>query len=148
MASKGSELLAYSSTKGGQALAAAMRRLENIPICIPGAAGGAGAAVKVATVLNAARQSPSRILHLAMKAAGMERAAGTATHHLVAHGHPLASQARDILTRFGVKLNEAVNGVYLPQFLKSPNPNGAIVHATLANNAEYYLKVNKFLTVR
>lgn len=145
VAAKSSELLALTSTKGGQALAAAMKRLENIPIFIPGAAGGMGAATTVAIVLKVVRQSPARILHLAMKAAGMERAAGTATHHMVAHGHEWAKPARKILAQFGVTINEAVNGVYLPQFLKSPNPNGAIVHATLANNAKYYEKVNKFL---
>ena len=142
VAAKGAELF---TTKGGQALVAALKRLENIPIFIPGAMGGVGATTTVGTVLKAARSSPSYLLHKAMKAAGMKRPADAAAHHMVAHGHELALPARNKLAEFGIKLDEAVNGVYLPRFLKSPNPDGAIVHAILANNKEYYRIVNSYL---
>jgi hypothetical protein len=82
----------------------------------------------------------------ALTAAGIERPGGTDAHHIVATGHRWAEKSREILAKFGVKLDWAENGVFLPSNLKSPNPNKAIVHSTLANNTLYYKKVERYLS--
>lgn len=141
----GAKFLASAVSKGTKALGAAASRLENIPIFLPLANGGAGAVITIGKVINAARRGSSTKLANALIAANIKRPAGTDAHHIVALGHKLAIRSREILAKFGVKLDEAVNGVFLPSNLKSPNPNGAIVHATLGNKRLYYEKVEAFL---
>ncbi len=46
--------------------------------------------------------------------------------------------------KFGISINDAVNGVFLPQNTKSVNSMGSVVHSTLHTN-EYYDRVNKLL---
>ncbi len=141
----GAKAAQVATSAGGKALIAAMKRLENVPIFIPAATGGVGTYVTVGQIIKAARTSASKKLADAMKTAGIKRPDGTDAHHIVAIGHRLAQESRDILAKFGVKLDQAENGVFLPSNLKSPNPKGAIVHATLANKYAYYDKVNSYL---
>ena len=105
------------------------------------ATGGVGTYVTVGQVIKAVRTSASKKLADAMVKAGIKRPEGTDAHHIVAIGHRLAQKSREILAEFGVKLDQAENGAFLPSNLKSPNPKGAIVHATLANKHLYYKTV-------
>jgi len=76
----------------------------------------------------------ARALGTALEAAGHVRPAGSAAHHIVAGGHEAAAAGRAALERFGIGINEAVNGVFLPQ----------ATHAPLHTNA-YYGAVNNAL---
>ena len=151
VASKGSQLLTYTSMKSSQALAAAMKRLENLPIFIPGAAGGVGAFVKFGKVIKSTAQYNAQVLEAAMFAEArimgktLTKSLTDHTHHIVAQGAQKAARARERLAQFGININHPANGVFLPGTLKSPNPNGAIVHAILANNTGYYKKVEAIL---
>lgn len=56
-----------------------------------------------------------------MEKAGIARPAGTAAHHIVPAGiksFDSAARARDILTKFGISVENAANGVYLPSKLE------------------------------
>jgi hypothetical protein len=76
----------------------------------------------------------SRALGRALEAAGHVRPPGAATHHIAAGSAKAAAPARAALERFGIGINDAANGVFLP-------PN---VHAPLHTNA-YYDAVNSAL---
>ena len=86
----------------------------------------------------------SRILGQNLGDAGFVRAGDTAAHHIVAGRAPQAAEARAVLDQFGIGINDAANGVFLPRNLASDNPTGAIVHSTLHTNA-YYSSVNELL---
>ena len=77
----------------------------------------------------------SRALGKALEAAGHVRPVGSAAHHIVAGGAKKAAPARAVLARFGVGINEAYNGVFLP----------AAIHARVHTNA-YYEAVNSALS--
>ena len=147
VAAKGSELF---TTKGGQALVAAMKRLENIPLFIPGAAGGLGGAVRAGEVFSSLTAKMHRkLLEDALKYAKDPlvrrlRQAGESLHHIVAHTEARAAGARKILDKFKINVDEAWNGVFLPATLKSPNATGAAVHSVV-HTTEYYNKVEKLL---
>lgn len=100
-----------------------------------------GAAVRGG--INVVKPS-SRVLAANMEATGLVRPAGSAAHHIVAGRSPKALQARAVLARLGIDLNDAANGVFLPARRSSPNPAGAAVHSTLHTNA-YYSEVNRLL---
>lgn len=72
------------------------------------------------------------------------RRADTAAHHIVADGDPRAARAVAVLRRFGIDLNSADNGVFLPRFLRSANPDASAVHS-LIHTAKYYAAVNALL---
>lgn len=55
-------------------------------------------------------------------------------HHIVPHGHPLAERARNILARFGIQYDEAINGVWV-----SPSDN------KMFNQSKYIEKVTQLL---
>jgi len=76
----------------------------------------------------------SRALGQALEAAGWARPAGSAAHHLVAGSAAGAAPARAALQRFGIGINEATNGVFLP----------VGTHARIHTNA-YYNAVNSAL---
>ena len=147
MAAKSSELF---TTKGGQALVAALKRLENIPIFIPGAAGGVGATVKAGALLRPLTARAHRYaLENALKYAENPlvrrvRQAGASLHHIVAHTEPRAEEARKILAKFKIDVDEAWNGVFLPATLKSPNSTGAVVHSVV-HTKKYYFTVEQML---
>lgn len=74
----------------------------------------------------------------------MARPAGAAAHHIVAGEAAAAAQTRAVLHRFGIGMNEAVSGVFLPASRVSANPLSAAVHSTLHTSA-YYQAVNQML---
>lgn len=142
----GANALASAASKGGRALAKAVKRLENIPIFIPGAAGGVGAFMRAGKIVTSvsAKVHRYRLRKALEKALGRKRASGESTHHIVALEDDDAEVARGVLKRFNIDIDDAVNGVFLPASKKSPNPMGSIVHATL-RNGKYYKKVNIYL---
>jgi hypothetical protein len=75
---------------------------------------------------------------------GFVRASGDAAHHIVAGSAPEAAAARKILEKFGIGINDAANGVFLPGNLAADNAAGAAVHSTLHTGA-YYRAVNAAL---
>jgi hypothetical protein len=85
-----------------------------------------------------------RALARALEKAGHTRPKGAAVHHIVAANAKNAKPARKLLRKFGIGLDDAVNGVFLPATRKSPNSTGAAVHSTL-HTKEYYKIVNQML---
>jgi HNH/ENDO VII superfamily nuclease len=79
-----------------------------------------------------------------MRAAGMKRPPGTAAHHIVAGKAGFADKARAILRKFGIGINDAENGVYLPCNSKTPCEESGAIHSQL-HTREYYLAVNRAL---
>jgi RHS repeat-associated protein len=77
-------------------------------------------------------------------AAGTTRPADSAAHHIVAGADPRAAEARAILQREGIGINDSDNGVFLPKNTSVPNPTGALVHSTL-HTGIYYDAVNAAL---
>lgn len=65
-----------------------------------------------------------------------------AAHHIVAGSSRKAVEARSILYRFGIDINDAVNGVFLPTVKNIPN---SAYHRSLHTDS-YYRKVTELLT--
>lgn len=86
----------------------------------------------------------SRALGANLEAAGMTRSRSSAAHHIVAGGSQRAAEARAVLARYGIDINAAENGVFLPLNRAAANPTGAAVHSTLHTNA-YYSTFNDLL---
>jgi RHS repeat-associated protein len=74
---------------------------------------------------------------------GFVRGAGEAAHHIVAKAAAGAEPAREVLAEYGVKINSAVNGVFLPA--AKDYVGTAANHLTLHTN-EYYERVNQMLS--
>lgn len=133
-----------------KAVRASIQGLRRMPLFIPGAVGGLGATVFLKTaskvVTKVVINGTSRGLAKALKLAGKIRLPGEFAHHIVAHGDARAREARAILAKFGIKLDEAVNGVFLPGFKRSPNVHGKAVHSTVHTDA-YYAAVERNLKV-
>ncbi|MFC5288550.1 SpvB/TcaC N-terminal domain-containing protein [Actinokineospora guangxiensis] len=99
-----------------------------------------------ATAPRVVAQMPysSRLLGQNLVRAGYSRPAQTAAHHIVAGGDARASAARAVLQRFGIALDDAANGVFLPSNLSSANAGGAAVHSTVHTD-RYYAAVNALI---
>jgi RHS repeat-associated protein len=69
---------------------------------------------------------------------------GWEPHHIVSRFAKAAEPARKILERFGINLDRAINGAWLPGTNEVPNPTGAAVHRHL-HSAQYYTIVNRIL---
>jgi hypothetical protein len=145
----GAKLLASAVSKGGKALAQAVKRLENIPIFIPAATAGGGAFIRAGEIIGSISAKAHRYrLTKALENSvfKFKKLLGEAAHHIV----PLESQrkgaqrCRDLFAKFKLDIDAEYNGVFLPLYKKSPNPSGAIVHATLDNEI-YYTKVARAL---
>ncbi len=104
-------------------------------------AAAAGAAERLAAEAVA---PSSRALGAALEEAGFVRGTGEAAHHIVAGSAEAAAPARAVLQRFGIGINDAANGRFLPGNLAAENAGGAAVHSTL-HTAEYYRAVNAAL---
>jgi hypothetical protein len=102
---------------------------------------GSHAGAKAATVVAPS----SRSLGRALEAAGHVRPPGSAAHHIISGSAPEAAQARAVLQQFGIGIDEAVNGVFLPANRAASNPAGAAVHSTLHTN-KYYQQVTRMLS--
>ncbi len=75
---------------------------------------------------------------------GISRPAQTAAHHIVAGSAKMAAPARAILSEYGISINSALNGVFLPANKNSINTMGSNIHSTLHTNT-YYETVNTML---
>lgn len=64
-----------------------------------------------------------------------------AAHHIVAGNSPKANEARIILERYGIGINDAANGVFLP--IRQNIPDG-VYHPSL-HTQTYYDTVNNLL---
>lgn len=106
---------------------------------IADAGGPAGVGGAAAAVAGASRKLGKNLIR-----SGASRKPGEHAHHIVAHGEPDAAQIRGILEKFGIDINSAENGVFLPGYKKSPNPFGAAVHLS-TNTGPYYKSVNAML---
>ncbi|MFG3001974.1 ricin-type beta-trefoil lectin domain protein [Streptomyces sp. NPDC048340] len=85
-------------------------------------------------------------LRNALNAAGdVEPATPHSPHHIVAGNSPKAASARAQLDKFGIGVNDAENGVWLPRSSSSPNPHGLSVHSKIHTN-EYYTYVNDLMS--
>lgn len=87
----------------------------------------------------------AKILGDNMEAAGTVRPPNTAAHHIVASTAKKAAPARQVLSKLGIDINDAANGVFLPSNKLSANPTGASVHARIHTNA-YYNNVNELMS--
>lgn len=76
----------------------------------------------------------SRVLGRNLERAGFERMVGDEAHHIVATGAARAAPARNVLARFGIDIDSAENGVFLPRSF----------HCALTQ--DYYHAVNDMLT--
>ncbi len=84
-----------------------------------------------------------RTLDRNLKKDGQARVADVCAHHIVASGHPDAYRSRRMLFGWGIGINDADNGVFLPAYLSSnvlTLPN-AVAHDRLHASARYYLRV-------
>jgi hypothetical protein len=89
------------------------------------------------------RASP-RALGRALEASGVSRPEGYEAHHIVAGNRRRAADAREILKKFKIRINDASNGVFLPAEETTEPTNGEAIHGTLHTN-KYYGAVNDAL---
>jgi len=94
--------------------------VDIVTVGVPVAKLGIGAykmgtiAVAAWTARDAARKEASILLRKALEAAG-ENGKGFAAHHIVEWGRSSAAPARAKLAEYGIDINSALNGVFLPQ---------------------------------
>jgi len=97
------------------------------------------------TLVNVQVSKPdSKILRRNLENAGVDRPTyANAAHHIVAGGskNEAAVNSRNILQQYGIDINDAANGVFLPT---DRNVIGAIYHPSMHTKA-YYKKVNDML---
>jgi hypothetical protein len=75
-----------------------------------------------------------------MAKAGQNKPFGWAAHHIVPARDarfPSGEKCRKILEKFGLGLNEAENGVYLPTTLSDAVTSGSTIHGKVHNEAAY-----------
>lgn len=87
----------------------------------------------------------SRALGKALESAGFVRLAGEHAHHIVPGAHRGAGPARRVLQRFGIDIDSANNGAFLPGYGSTPNPRGALPHLGATNSTAYIDAVNSRL---
>ena len=95
-----------------------------------------------AYVGKAGKTGNSKILGKNMEAAGMKRPPDTAAHHIVATGDSRAQQARELLKKFKIDINDAKNGVFLPH--GSESTARGTKHQKVHTGA-YFMRVNSML---
>jgi hypothetical protein len=96
-----------------------------------------------ATVVRLTAKGCSKTLGANLVKAGYQKLPGVAAHHIVAGGAKKAEDARRVLAKFGIDINDAVNGVFLPHEPSSQAPGA--YHRTLHTD-QYYMKVNRLLS--
>jgi hypothetical protein len=84
-----------------------------------------------------------RTLDRNLKKDGHARVANVCAHHIVASGHPDAYRSRLMLFAWGIGINDADNGVYLPAYAVTQVASlaSAVPHDKLHASARYYLRV-------
>lgn len=104
------------------------------------AAGKAADPADVATLL--AVKGSSRTLGQKLVDAGFSRPPQHAAHHMVAKKAPAANAARRVLAEFGIRIDDAANGVFLPSSTRVARAQGSLAapHSTIHTN-EYHRAV-------
>ena len=74
---------------------------------------------------------PSKILSSELEAAGISRPANSECHHIVPVNQ-VSQKIRDILSKNGININSAANGVYLPNSANASWP-GQVTHSAFSN---------------
>ena len=92
-----------------------------------------------------AGRGSSRALARYLEISGVKRPPGYAAHHIAAGNDPRGEVARNVLQRFGIGINDAVNGVFLPANKATQVIAGKTIHSTL-HTQEYYDAVNEALS--
>jgi RHS repeat-associated protein len=92
------------------------------------------ARIPASRALPAVTRASSRALGRALESAGHVRPPGSVAHHIVAGGAKKAGEAQAALEKFGIGINDAANGAFLPSG----------VHVRIHTNA-YYETVNSAL---
>jgi len=89
-----------------------------------------------------------RTLDRNLKKAGHTRFANVCAHHIVARGHPDAFASRMMLYAWGIGVNDADNGVFLPASAsaKAVQLTKAVGHDEVHRNAVYYVRVERRLS--
>ena len=115
-----------------------------IPSLCVGAVVAAGKAIGRAAATPTGQRVIQRGSQLARNLAqsGAVRQAGEAAHHIVARAAAAAEPAREVLAEYGVQIDEAVNGVFLPAVR---NYSGQAVNHLTLHTAEYYRTANRAL---
>jgi A nuclease family of the HNH/ENDO VII superfamily with conserved AHH len=155
VAGAGAKVFQYTKSKGGKALEAAMTRLGELPIFLPTGVGLPGAVIKARLLFRSSARTLERAMFAeaaALKKLGLlkddlVKLVTDETHHICAEGSRHATKTRELLKDWGIDINHPANGVFLPANLKSPNPNGSVVHKTLGSNKLYYQKVDDYLRI-
>ncbi len=87
-------------------------------------------------------------LNESMMARHRKKPAKTDAHHIVSWSHPEAVGARAILAQFGIDIDSADNGVYLPtssKYVPHPKIPNAYSHKKI-HTQKYYLNLTALLT--
>ena len=121
------------------------------PVIAPPRIGSSGTTVAPRSTGNIAnttgqllgRSPSSRILGQNLEATGIPRPPNSAAHHIVSGLDGRAAQARAILRRDGVNINEAANGVFLPRISRFARPPSA-THSRIHTN-RYYTEITRRL---
>ena len=101
------------------------------------------AAEESAAALKLGRSANSRILGANMEAVGVVRPSGSyAAHHIVAGGDKRADDARKILEKWDIDVNDPSNGVFLPA--RKEIVSESAYHPGLHTN-KYYDEINNRL---
>jgi hypothetical protein len=89
------------------------------------------------------RARHSTVLARNLQAAGIGRPKEVAAHHIVAHGDSRAFPSQELLFGWGIAINDADNGVYLPRSRRSVAADmpHAVKHAEL-HTGLYHLEVH------
>lgn len=97
--------------------------------------------------LIAEQHKPTRLArHL--RAVGYVRPPNVAAHAIVSGSHPEARAARRILAKWGIRIDDPDNGVFLPRserFIPHESMPSAVNHAKI-HTEEYYVNVTAMLT--
>ncbi len=102
----------------------------------PPQSGGSGAMPGAAC----APAPSSKRLAANLEAAGVQRPPSTDAHHIVAANAEAASTARAVLRRFGVDIDDAANGVFLPSNASASTAAPGSLHSTV-HTKTYYAEV-------
>ncbi|WP_346770499.1 RHS repeat-associated core domain-containing protein [Pseudomonas sp. 273] len=87
----------------------------------------------------------SKALGKNLEAGGITRPVNTAAHHIVGDTAKLAAPARDILKKHGIHVDDAVNGVFLPNRNNTDLSIPGILHNGKHPNS-YFETVNEIIT--
>lgn len=95
------------------------------------------------------QHKPNRLSRF-MKSSGIDRPVNTAAHAIVSGSHERATAARNILAKWWIRIDDPVNGVFLPKnrhYTPHPQMPNAANHAAM-HTKEYYVNITAMLAPR